>query len=140
MNRATGPLSVSRFATLWNAEGEVEQVPDATTKLKYMYQKLLVRWAGADAVPYCWGYRRITFFPSGWTDNKVGVLPIEEVEHYGFNDLSPHLLRVEGVWYEAGGGTVVWRNDAWHMRFTLDSRTRHAEWANALSAKAKGAA
>jgi hypothetical protein len=133
VRRDTGPLSVSRFATFWNAEGELEQVPDATTKLKYMYQKLDVRRAGPDSVPYCWGYRRITFFPAGWKDNKVDVLPIEEVEHYGFNDLSPHLLKVENVWYEAGCGEVVWRDDAWHMRFTLDARTRFATWANELS-------
>jgi hypothetical protein len=136
MNRNTGPLSLSRFATLWDAEGEVEQVPDATTKLKYMYQRLDVRRAGADAVPYCWGYHDISFFPPGWRDNKVGVPEIERVKHYGFNDLSPHLLKVNGTWYEAGGGQVLWRNDEWQMRFTLDARTRHAEWANALTAGA----
>lgn len=144
MKNPTGPLRVSRVATFWNAEGEVEQMPDASIGLKYMYEQLRVdlpeKWRPylPNAKPYCWGLGEISFFArvpdaEGWFER----VEIARCQHYGFTDLTPHLLCVEGTWYEATADQVIWRNDEWQMRFRLDARTRHAEWANGRKAAAE---
>lgn len=118
------PMRLSRFATFWVANGEVEAVPNATTLMKYIYQPLETH-APEDAEPYCCYFSTIIFYERGTTKE------ITRVEHYNLACApSPHLLWINGIWYEESTGRVIWRNGQWHFRFTLDARTKTAKMAN----------
>lgn len=124
----TKPMRLSRFATLWNVEGEVESVPNATHLLKYVYQPLETH-APEDAEPWCCYFKTVIFY-----ENRYSGSAIKEITRCDHYDLacapSPHLLYHAGTWYEVGYGHVLWRNDQWHFRFTLDARTQTARLAN----------
>lgn len=123
------PMRLSREATLWNVEGDVEQVPNATHLLKYIYQTLPTH-APEDAQPYTCYFNTVIFYERGTATE------ITRCDHYDLACApSPHLLWFKGTWYEAQGDRVLWRNGEWQFRWTLDARTRHARLLN-LGAKA----
>jgi hypothetical protein len=125
-------MRLSRFATFWEAEGEVEQMPDARPSLKYLYETLYVQ-PPKEAIPYCYGINSIVFHQYfSKLEGAVERRQVAECDHYDLNGLSPNLLKIDRVWYEAQGGEVVWRNEQWQFRYRLDAKTRAAEWANGL--------
>lgn len=120
------PMRLSRFATLWNVEGEVEAVPNASTLVRYIYEPLETH-APEEAEAYCCYLKTVIFY-----ERMAGeIKEMTRCDHYDLACApSPHLLYDAGTWYEASGDRVVWRNGQWHFRFRLDARTQVARILN----------
>ncbi len=116
------PVSCRGFAHLYFAEGEWE--PNGRCSI-YLYEPLSIE-APADARPSCCYSTEVHFYDC--TGNKF----LGKVRTHSFMGWSPTLLLVDGtgLWWEVGGGTVVYRNGRWFMRWTLYRNSREAYGAN----------
>lgn len=122
------PMRLSREATFWTAEGEIESVANASSLLKYIYEPLETH-APQDAEPYCCYLNTVIFYEGrAWGS---AAKEMTRCKHYDLAAApSPHLLWIKGMWYEVQGGRVLWRKEQWHYQFTLDARTQQARIAN----------
>lgn len=121
-------MRLSRAATFWNVEGEVEPLPNATKLLKYIYEPLETH-APEDAEPFCCYLNTVIFYENRHTGSATKE--ITRCEHYDLAAApSPHLLWVDGVWHEVMGGGVIWRDDRWYYRYMIDARTQRARVSN----------
>lgn len=121
-------MRLRREATFWIAEGEVESMPHASSLLKYIYEPLETH-APQDAEPYCCYLKTVIFYEGRAWGNAAKE--ITRCDHYDLAAApSSHLLYIGGTWYEVSSGKVLWRNDRWYYRFTLDARTQRARIAN----------
>jgi hypothetical protein len=123
-------MRLSRFATLWNVEGEVEQVPNASPLMRYIYEPLKTHAPPPDeAEPYCC-YRNTVIFYEARREGSA-IKEMTRCEHYNLAAApAEHLVYHDGKWWEVQPDCVLWRNDQWQFRYRLDARGRIAHLLN----------
>jgi hypothetical protein len=129
MTDEPAPASISAAAKLWVVNsGEFER---ESGSWGVFWEPLAVR-LGPDAKPStCYG-RFVAFY-----DRTGNGLLADMVQHYDFKaSLFPHLLLIEGRWWEVVGGRCEHRKGQWAMRWSVSTATR---WARKLNGETEDA-
>lgn len=117
-------MSVSACCKLWwVTSGEFEMEP-GSENWGCLWEPLDTS-ASPDAKPYCLLSQEIEFVePHGQGRQRT--------THYNWSAcIHPQLVHVNNLWWEIGGGQVLYRNGRWHMRWSVRKNTRFANAANA---------
>jgi hypothetical protein len=119
------PLSLSAFAKCWHCDATFE--PDGDSRHWVIVWEPLDVAAPPDARPYVHGLGEIDFY-----DRTGNVMLVRRVRFHSFKDTFPNLLLMaDGVWREAGLGSVVHRDGRWWVKFRAADNTRAARMMNA---------
>jgi hypothetical protein len=128
------PMSLSAFCKCWHCDAEFER--DGDSEHWVIVWEPLDTDAPADARPYVYGSGEIDFYDrTGNIDfyDRTGYRMLaRRVRYHCLNDSFPNLLLMsDGVWREAGLGSVVHRDGRWWVRSRAADNTRAARMMNA---------
>lgn len=116
-------MRLTRRETRWEVELETNGWAPDGPNTATVWEPLNVD-APPNAHPWtCYG-NTIVFYRERWREE------IARTTHYNLVGLSPHLLRIDGRWYEVGSGRVVYRDGRWCMAWSCWANSRAARAAN----------
>ncbi len=123
------PFSMSRFCSVWHAEGEYE----VDGNLVYVYEPLHYTETLTENDSPHWGDMEITFYRKEHSD----WVRVSRHLMFGRHSVSPDIIMLpppratqertmSGAIVEITGGKVIWRNDRWCIRWQGYTHSRMA--------------